>query len=129
MNFASMNVRASGVEYPDPPWNGDIYITADDTFPHSGYDSAVINLTDGNLIICDGVTLTFNDNVTFKMINIDPGTAGYYGIIVNSTASFIVNSPSGTTEIKSGSTPASITYTFTNSGTLDFLGATVEREV
>jgi len=125
MNLVSINVRASGTEYFN--WNGNLYNKTDDTFPHPGYDSAVINITDGNLIICDGVTLTFNDGVSLRMKNIDPGTSGYYGIKVNATATFKVNSSSRTTEIISNPDIPSITYTFLNSGTIDFLGATVER--
>jgi hypothetical protein len=124
INFASTNVRASGIEYFN--WNGDLYITTDDTFPHSGNDSAVINITDGNLIICDSVTLTFNDNVTLEFRN-PYGVAGDYGILVNSTATFNINSPSGNSIIKSQTGYEYITYSFLNSGTIDFLGATVER--
>jgi parallel beta-helix repeat protein len=124
MNFTSMNVRASGPQYID--WNGDKYITANDTFPYVGYDSAVINLTDGDLIICDGIILTFNDDVSLRLIN-SAGLPGDYGIQVNSTATFNIVSSGGNCEIKSGSAYPARTYSFLNSGTIDFLGATVER--
>ena len=127
LNFACINVRASGIEYPVPPWNGNQFVTSDDTFPHTGYDSAVINLTDGNLIICDGVTLTFNDNVTLIMRNND--APGDYGIKINATAKFVIDSSLSSTTIKTDPAPALVnnTYSIHNSGTIDFLGATVKR--
>ena len=65
MSFTSMNVSAAFDE--THYWFGDQYITADDTFPHSGNNSAQIIIEDGDLYICDGVTWTFNDNVSFEM--------------------------------------------------------------
>jgi parallel beta-helix repeat protein len=112
MNFVSTNVRA---ETHDTDW----YIEG-----HQWRNNTTITLDHCNLQINDSATLTFNYNVTLEIICTD---AGDQGIKINSTGKFEINSPSADVFIISGSTPVERTYYFTNSGTLDFLGATVER--
>jgi parallel beta-helix repeat protein len=125
MNFVSTNVRAAD---ENPYWFGDHYIYENTTYPTTGNDSTSITLENGNLIICDNVTLTFKDNVTIEMWNTNQSTIhGYYGIQVNNTATFKIISPLGNTTIKSQTGYEGISYKFTNSGTLDFRGAAVER--
>ncbi len=118
LNFTSMNVRAAFDEVH--LWSGDQYIIADDTFPHSGNNSALIRITDGNLVICDGVTWTFNDNVQFEMEI--TGLSGDRGIQINNTATFKIDSSSSNTTLTTYVLTNSTTYRFTNSGTIDFLG-------
>jgi parallel beta-helix repeat protein len=115
MNFASTNVRAAD----PPPWNGGHTVNTTEW-----YENCNITMQGGNLTIQSGGILTFNDSVAFEIIN---PSAGFYGINIESGGQFIINSLNGNTNIISGSTPASRTYWFLNSGTLNFTGATVER--
>ncbi len=113
MNFTSMNVLA---EYHDEDWE----IT-----DHQWRENVNITLDECNLVIKYGGTLTFNNSVNLSIINPAPPTR--YGITIEAGGKFEINSNSANTKIISGSTPVSRTYSFTNSGTIDFLGATVER--
>ncbi|MCK4266776.1 MAG: right-handed parallel beta-helix repeat-containing protein, partial [Thermoplasmata archaeon] len=124
MNFTSMNVLA----YDETiPWNNGYTVnaTAQKWFPTPGNSSCLIIMQNGNLTIESGYTLTFNDSVTFQVINPAPPTR--YGIIIEPNGEFRINSSLGDTEIVSDPGNKERTYHFTNSGTLDFLGATVER--
>ena len=80
MNTTNMNVLAGGNGVHN--WYGDVYIQENKTYPEAGNDSAIITLWDGDLIICDGYTLTLNDNVTLRMYNTDEDP-GYYKIQIN----------------------------------------------
>ncbi len=124
MNFASMNARAAFDE--TITWDVDTYIKTDTTYPSTGKNSTQIILDEADLYICDGVTLTFNDNVSLEIKN-SAGVAGDYGIQINATAKFVVNSGISNTTIKTHTDTPTRTYSFTNSGTIDFLGATVQR--
>jgi hypothetical protein len=75
----------------------------------------------GFLTIESGYTLTFNDSVTFQILCPE---AGDYGIIIEPNGEFRINSSLGDTEIVSNPAAEEKTYTFLNSGTLDFTGAT-----
>ena len=115
LNFTSMNVLATDYEiYSDliidrAIWN----------------ESDTITLNECNLIIENGGILTYNNSVNLIIKN---DYAGHYGITIEAGGQFIINSPSGNTKIVNDviSNP-SRTYSFTNSGTIDFLGATVQR--
>jgi hypothetical protein len=114
INFASTNVLADEDHYTD--W----IITN-----YQWRENTTITLHECNLIIQNGGTLVFNNSVTLSIINPAPPTR--YGIVIDAGGQFIVNSSTGNTKIISGSIPVTRTYPFLNSGTIDFLGATVER--
>ena len=114
MNFTSMNVSATDYdEYSNLVIDRAIWNESD-----------TITLHECNLIIEDGGILTYNDSVVLEIISDNPGDNG---IIIEPGGKFIINSASGNTIIKSETGNEWKSYTFTNSGTIDFLGATVER--
>ena len=108
MNFTSMNALAA-----DYYWTGGHTISGTEW-----YESDTITMQDGDLTIQNGGELRFNDSVTFEIIC---DYAGQYGIIIESGGKFIIDSPSANTEIVSDPANQNYTYSFTNSGTIDFL--------
>ncbi len=119
LNLTTMNALA----YDETiPWNNGYTVnaTAQKSFPTTGKNSSLIIMQNGNLTIESGYTLTFNDSVTFRIIN--PSlTPHKYGIIIEPGAKFKIDSPLGDTEIVSDPADKTKTYHFTNSGTIDFL--------
>ena len=87
-------------------------------------ENVVIEVRDGDLLIKDNGTLILGNNVTLE---IECSYAGEYGIKIETGGKFIINSTNADTEIVSDTFNPERTYSFTNSGTIDFLGATVER--
>jgi parallel beta-helix repeat protein len=108
-----MNVLAD--EYHDTDWE----IT-----DHQWRENTNITLDECNLVIKNGGILTFNNSVVLKILCPNPGD---YGVIIESGGKFEINCNNGNTKITYGSVDPEDTYTFTNSGTVDFLGATVDR--
>jgi len=107
LNFASMNVLA------DEFWNNGHTVSGTEW-----YENCVITMEDGNLTIPNGTSLIFGNAVTFEIIC---GYSGQYGINIEDTGTFIINSTNSDTTITYGSSPGIYTYPFLNSGTIDFL--------
>lgn len=116
VNIVSMNVLAAD----PPPWNGGRTIENKTEW----YENCNITMFDGNLVIKNNGTLVFNDSVTFEILCDE---AGDYGIQIESGGEFKIDSSSANTKIMSDEDNPDRTYSFLNSGTIDFLGATVER--
>ncbi len=111
-------------------WDGHTVPTnEEEEYPSPGYNSTEIVMKKspfgqgGNLVIENGGTLIFNDNVTFVIEN--PDYAGQFGINITAGGKFIVNSPLRSTTIMSSAENHLLTYFFHNYGTADFLGANV----
>jgi len=117
--FAVLNITSINVSATDYNLYSDLIIDR-----AIWNESDTITLHECNLIIEDGGILTYNDSVELVIISDYPG---HYGIIIESGGQFIINSASGNTVIKSDPDYKYRTYPFLNSGTIDFLGATVER--
>jgi len=114
MNFASTNARAD--------WNTDQDWVIENE--HVWNESVNITLTRCNLIIKSGGILTFNNSVLLEIICDENGE---YGITIEPNGTFEINSSSANTVITYGSSPTAYSYSFLNSGTIDFLGANVTR--
>jgi hypothetical protein len=114
VNFVSTNVRAD----PDQYWSPGHNVTGTEE-----YEDCTITMRNGNLTIFNGGTLVFNDGVTFEIWN-PIGSEHKYGIIIESNGTFRIDSSLGDSEIVSDPSNPDHTYHFTNSGTLDFTGAT-----
>ena len=85
-------------------------------------DHITIEVYEG-LSIENTSTLILNEHVTLVMVN--PNEPGEFGIDIREGGTFRINSPSRSTTIQSSSSAWEYTYPFLNSGTVDFLGATV----
>lgn len=112
VNFASVNVLA---EYHDTDW-----IITDQQWR----ENVDITLFKCNLVIKNGGTLTFNNSVNLTIVN---DNSGEYGILIEDGGEFIVNSDSKDVSFESDSITFDITYHFLNNGTIDFLGANINR--
>ena len=112
MNFISVSVLA---EYHSSDWE----IT-----DHQWRENVNITLDECDIIIKNGGTLTFNNSVILDIICPNPGD---YGITIESGGKFEINSNNANTKIMPDTLNPTRTYHFQNSGTIDFLGATVER--
>jgi len=112
VNFTSMNAHAEIIYY-------DWIITND----HQWRSNTSITLDHCNLTIQNGGILTFN-NVTMQIICDTPGACG---ITIEANGLFEINNISGYTNITSDPDSPYHTYWFTNSGTIDFTDATVNR--
>ena len=110
MNLISTSVLA---EYHSSDWE----IT-----DHQWRENVNITLDECDLIIKNGGTLTFNNSVILDIVCPNPGD---YGISIEAGGKFEINSNSANTVITYGSASYEDSYHFQNSGTIDFLGATV----
>ncbi len=113
MNITTMIVRAE-------TWNGGLTIENETVWR----ENCNITMQNGDLLIKNNGTLVFNNSVNFTILC---SYAGEYGITIESGGKFIINSSSANTKIVSDPDNKDRTYPFTNSGTIDLLGATVER--
>jgi len=103
-DYPSVITASEGVRYRDGPLTIEVY---------------------DDLVIESGAKLQLNASVTLVMLQQELPTIRH-DITIESGARFIIESPSRNTTItKSASDPASYTYPFHNSGTVEFTGADV----